>query len=51
MNHAVLAAVAFFIFALVPQAYGEDIDIANLFKEKNLDGTLVISSLDFLCFQ
>ena len=46
MNHAVLAAAAFFIFALVPQAYGEDTDIANLFKEKNLDGTLVISSLD-----
>lgn len=46
MNHVVLTAVAFFIFALVPQAHGEDADIANLFKEKNLNGTLVISSLD-----
>ena len=30
----------------MPRAYGEDADIANLFKEKNLNGTLVISSLD-----
>ena len=46
MNHVVLAAVAFFILALVPQAYGEDSEIAELFKEKHLNGTLVISSLD-----
>ncbi len=46
MNHVVLTAVAFFVLALVPQAHGEDSDIANLFREKNLNGTLVISSLD-----
>lgn len=46
MNHVVLAAVALFIFAMVPQAHSEDSDIAKLFKENNLNGTLVISSLD-----
>lgn len=46
MNQAVLAAAAMAIFALAPAAYGEDTDLANLFKEKNVDGTLVIATLD-----
>lgn len=47
MNKIVLFAVAVIVFAFVsPPAHGEDPVIANLFKEKNLSGTIVISSLD-----
>jgi len=41
-----LCIVAAVLFPLVPSAHGEDSEIANLFKEKNLFGTIVISSLD-----
>ena len=46
MSHIVLCVVALVLFPLVPSAHGEDSEIANLFKEKNLFGTIVISSLD-----
>jgi len=41
-----LCIVAAVLFPLAPSAHGEDSEIANLFKEKNLFGTIVISSLD-----
>ena len=44
--HIVLCVVALVLFPLVPSAHGEDLEIANLFKEKNLFGTIVISSRD-----
>jgi beta-lactamase class D len=46
MNRVVLGVVALALFPLVPSAHGEDPDIAGLFKEKNLIGTIVISSLE-----
>ena len=46
MSHIVFCAVALVLFPLVPSAHGEDLEIANLFKEKNLFGTIVISSRD-----
>lgn len=46
MKPAVLAFVTFLIFAQIAPTFGEDADLANLFREKNLNGTLVISSLD-----
>jgi beta-lactamase class D len=46
MSHSVLCVVALVLFPLVPSAHGEDLEIANLFKEKNLFGTIVISSRD-----
>ena len=45
-SHIVLCVVALVLFPLVPSAHGEDLEIANLFKEKNLVGTIVISSRD-----
>lgn len=41
-----LCIAAAVLFPLAPSAHGEDLEIANLFKEKNLFGTIVISSLD-----
>jgi beta-lactamase class D len=46
MSHIGLCVVALVLFPFVPSAHGEDLEIANLFKEKNLFGTVVISSLD-----
>lgn len=45
-SHIVLCVVALALFPLAPSAHGEDLEIANLFKEKNLLGTIVISSRD-----
>jgi hypothetical protein len=36
MSHIVFCVVALVLFSLVPSAHGEDLEIANLFKEKNL---------------
>jgi beta-lactamase class D len=46
MSHIVLCVVALGLFPLVPSAHGEDLEIANLFKKRNLFGTIVISSRD-----
>ncbi|KJR97541.1 MAG: beta-lactamase [Desulfobulbaceae bacterium BRH_c16a] len=46
MNKIVLYTVAFFVFIVAPPAHAEDLELAKLFKERNLSGTMVISSLD-----
>jgi beta-lactamase class D len=46
VSHIVLCVVALVLSLLIPSAHGEDLEIANLFKEKNLLGTIVISSRD-----
>jgi beta-lactamase class D len=42
----ILPILALFLFTLVSTASAEDADIAHLFKEKSIQGTMVISSLD-----
>jgi beta-lactamase class D len=46
MKYLVFAAAAFLVLGQLALAYAEDDDIAGVFREKNLNGTLVISSLD-----
>ncbi|MGC9965827.1 MAG: class D beta-lactamase [Syntrophobacteraceae bacterium] len=46
MHKIVSSAAALLVFAIVSLAYGEDSDLASLFKDKNLCGTIVIQSLD-----
>jgi len=41
-----LLGIAFCVFTAVLNAYAEDADLAALFQERNVVGTLVISSLD-----
>ena len=42
----ILPILALFLFTLVSTSSAEDAEIAQLFKEKNIRGTMVISSLD-----
>lgn len=42
----ILPILALFLFTVVSTASAEDVDIAHLFKEKNILGTMVISSFD-----
>lgn len=46
MNQIVLSIVAFSGVVFASSAHGEDSDIARLFKEKNVNGSMVISSID-----
>jgi beta-lactamase class D len=46
MNKIVRAITLLLLVSTAPLAYAEDPDIAQIFTEKNLNGALVISSLD-----
>ena len=46
MRRIVSGGAALLVFAIVASAYGEDSELANLFKERNLRGTIVIQSFD-----
>ena len=46
MNRIMLYITILAVLAFVPSAHSEDLDIAKLFNEKYLKGTIIISSLD-----
>lgn len=46
MNKIMFYITILAVLAFVSSAHSEDLDIAKLFNEKNLNGTIVISSLD-----
>ena len=46
MNRIMFYTTILAILAFVPSAHSEDLDIAKLFDEKNLKGTIIITSLD-----
>ena len=46
MNRIMLYITILAVLAFLPPAHSEDLDIAKLFNEKNLKGTIIISSLD-----
>lgn len=44
--HRILRLLILFLFAMATTAFAEDADIARLFNNKNIQGTMIISSLD-----